>query len=41
MRTAFNGFGVAAKEIVEDEPMASLYGDVVEDAREIAVKHRP
>jgi ornithine decarboxylase len=28
MRTAFNGFGVADSEIVEDEPMASLYGAV-------------
>ena len=26
MRTAFNGFGTDAAEIVEDEPMASLYG---------------
>ncbi len=28
MRTAFNGFGFADSEIVEDEPMASLYGAV-------------
>jgi ornithine decarboxylase len=28
MRTRFNGFGVEATEIVEDEPMASLYGAV-------------
>jgi ornithine decarboxylase len=27
MRTGFNGFGVAAKVIVEDEPMATLYGE--------------
>jgi ornithine decarboxylase len=27
MRTGFNGFGVAARVIVEDEPMATLYGD--------------
>jgi ornithine decarboxylase len=26
MRTEFNGFGVTASEIVDDEPMASLYG---------------
>jgi ornithine decarboxylase len=26
MRTGFNGFGVVASEIVEDEPMATLYG---------------
>ena len=26
MRTQFNGFGVVSTEIVEDEPMASLYG---------------
>ncbi len=32
MRTAFNGFGVDSAEIVEDEPMASLYG-AVEPAR--------
>jgi ornithine decarboxylase len=32
MRTAFNGFGVEHAEIVEDEPMASLYG-AVEPAR--------
>ncbi len=33
MRTGFNGFGSDQKEIVEDEPMASLYGDI---AREVA-----
>ncbi|TFI59282.1 type III PLP-dependent enzyme [Sphingomonas parva] len=38
MRTAFNGFGATAKVIVDDEPMASLYGDVLEDAREKAVQ---
>jgi ornithine decarboxylase len=27
MRTGFNGFGAAVKVIVEDEPMATLYGD--------------
>jgi len=32
MRTAFNGFGVQDRVIVEDEPMASLYG-AVEPAR--------
>ena len=26
MRTQFNGFGVVESAIVEDEPMASLYG---------------
>jgi ornithine decarboxylase len=26
MRTQFNGFGVVASEVVDDEPMASLYG---------------
>lgn len=26
MRTAFNGFGVESAEVVEDEPMATLYG---------------
>ena len=29
MRTRFNGFGVTHSAIVEDEPMASLYGAVV------------
>ena len=39
MRTGFNGFGVTAKVIVEDEPMATLYGeDVGEDARNNVVK---
>jgi ornithine decarboxylase len=33
MRTGFNGFGVAERVIVEDEPMASLYGGV---SREVA-----
>jgi ornithine decarboxylase len=26
MRTAFNGFGAERTEIVDDEPMATLYG---------------
>jgi ornithine decarboxylase len=26
MRTQFNGFGVVDSTIVDDEPMASLYG---------------
>ena len=30
MRTAFNGFGTEASIVVEDEPMASLYGAVIE-----------
>ncbi|HEY0113334.1 MAG TPA: type III PLP-dependent enzyme [Allosphingosinicella sp.] len=39
MRTGFNGFGVTAKVIVEDEPMATLYGDIVgEAARNNVVK---
>jgi ornithine decarboxylase len=29
MRTGFNGFGSDLKIVVEDEPMASLYGDAV------------
>jgi ornithine decarboxylase len=33
MRTAFNGFTVAGTEIVEDEPMASLYGAGKADKR--------
>lgn len=32
MRTAFNGFGADLRVIVEDEPMASLYGAVEERA---------
>jgi ornithine decarboxylase len=33
MRTGFNGFGVEDRVIVDDEPMASLYTDVVERKR--------
>jgi len=33
MRTAFNGFGAVARVVVDDEPMATLYGG---DAREVA-----
>jgi ornithine decarboxylase len=29
MRTAFNGFGITDSQIVDDEPMASLYGAAV------------
>ena len=29
MRTQFNGFGSGSSEIVDDEPMASLYGAIV------------
>jgi len=29
MRTQFNGFGVVDSAIVDDEPMASLYGAIV------------
>jgi ornithine decarboxylase len=38
MRTAFNGFGVDSAEIVDDEPMASLYGAATERKRSRAVK---
>ena len=33
MRTAFNGFGVDRVEVVDDEPMATLYGAAVPDMR--------
>ncbi|MEO8175584.1 MAG: type III PLP-dependent enzyme [Sphingomicrobium sp.] len=38
MRTGFNGFGVERAEIVDDEPMASLYGAVTERKRSRAMK---
>jgi ornithine decarboxylase len=39
MRTGFNGFGTEARIIVEDEPMASLYGAMTQDnVRTIVVK---
>jgi ornithine decarboxylase len=39
MRTAFNGFGTAAKIVVTDEPMATLYGgDAAEVSRNNVVK---
>jgi ornithine decarboxylase len=38
MRTRFNGFGVESTEIVDDEPMASLYGAVEAPARSHVVK---
>ena len=39
MRTGFNGFGVAAKVVVGDEPMATLYGAAEEqDARSNVVQ---
>ena len=38
MRTAFNGFGAAETHIVEDEPMASLYGAVAPAKRSNVVK---
>jgi ornithine decarboxylase len=39
MRTGFNGFGVTAKMIVDDEPMATLYGDEAgEDQRNNVVQ---
>jgi ornithine decarboxylase len=33
MRTRFNGFGVESTEIVDDEPMASLYAEIEAPAR--------
>jgi ornithine decarboxylase len=33
MRTQFNGFGVVDSAIVDDEPMASLYGAAVDEGR--------
>jgi ornithine decarboxylase len=33
MRTQFNGFGAVATEVVDDEPMASLYGAAADDTR--------
>ncbi len=38
MRTGFNGFGVDGVEIVDDEPMATLYGAAEERKRSKAVK---
>jgi ornithine decarboxylase len=38
MRTQFNGFGVVESTIVEDEPMASLYGAASAPARSNVVK---
>ena len=38
MRTAFNGFGVESKEIVEDEPMATLYGGTEREKRSNVVQ---
>ncbi len=38
MRTAFNGFGTVERVIVEDEPMASLYGAVAAEQRSNVVK---
>ena len=38
MRTAFNGFGVTKTEIVDDEPMASLYGAAGAPTRSNVVK---
>ncbi|MCY7399334.1 MAG: type III PLP-dependent enzyme [Sphingomonas bacterium] len=38
MRTGFNGFGVEERVIVEDEPMASLYGAVEPVRRSNVVK---
>ena len=38
MRTGFNGFGSEVREIVDDEPMASLYGEISEPRRSNVVK---
>ena len=38
MRTRFNGFDAVSTEVVEDEPMASLYGAVRAPARSNVVK---
>jgi ornithine decarboxylase len=39
MRTAFNGFGSDLKMVTEDEPMATLYGEIVREvARNNVVK---
>ena len=38
MRTAFNGFGTVERVIVEDEPMASLYGAEIAPTRSNVVK---
>ena len=38
MRTGFNGFGVDGAEIVDDEPMATLYGAAPERKRSRALK---
>ena len=39
MRTEFNGFGTEARIVVEDEPMASLYGVMTQDnVRTVVVK---
>ena len=38
MRTGFNGFGTEARVIVEDEPMASLYGAAAPEKRSNVVK---
>ena len=35
LRTAFNGFGMTETVIVDDEPMASMYVDVVEGPRSV------
>ncbi|MFL6859819.1 MAG: type III PLP-dependent enzyme [Sphingomicrobium sp.] len=37
MRTGFNGFGVTGTEIVDDEPMATLYGAVANGKRSKAL----
>lgn len=38
MRTSFNGFGAVTTEIVDDEPMVSLYGAASEPLRSNVVK---
>ena len=38
LRTSFNGFGAVTTEIVDDEPMVSLYGAPSEPLRSKVVK---
>jgi ornithine decarboxylase len=38
MRTGFNGFGLVTTELVDDEPMVSLYGAATEPMRSNVVK---
>ncbi len=38
MRTGFNGFGATESQVVDDEPMASLYGAASRPARSKVAK---